>query len=130
MIHEQGDQLDRIFYALSSPVRREMLRQVAGEGRTVSELAEPFAMSLAAVSKHVKVLEEAHLIRSTVSGRTHVCSLNPGTLALANQWLNFYERFWNAQFDALELALHGADLGRDALPDAQRMGEPDCGKDG
>ena len=59
-------------------------------------------MSLAAASKHVKVLERAGLVRRTVDGRRHVCRLDPGPLASASNWLGFYERFWTRRLDALE----------------------------
>ncbi len=105
MENQTSQKLDRIFYALSSPARREMVHLVARRAQTVSELAEPFSMSLAAVSKHVKVLEEAGIFRGTVEGRTHTCSVNSEALSLATGWLHFYERLWSDQFDALERAL-------------------------
>jgi DNA-binding transcriptional ArsR family regulator len=68
-------------------------------------LAQPFAMSLAAASKHVKALEAAGLIRREVRGRTHVCHLDPGPLASADQWLSHYEHFWTDRLDTLERLL-------------------------
>ncbi len=79
-----------------------MLRELSHGERTVGQLAEPFAISLAAASKHIKALENAGLIRREVRGRTHMCRLDPGPLASAHEWLNFYERFWNERLDALE----------------------------
>lgn len=79
-----------------------MLRDLADGERTVGQLAEPFDMSLAAASKHVKTLERAGLIQREVQWRTHVCRLEPTTLAGAHAWLSFYERFWNERLDALE----------------------------
>lgn len=76
----------------------------AGE-RTVGQLARPFEMSLAAASKHVKVLETAGLVRREVRGRTHVCRLEPGPLAPAHRWLAFYEAFWTERLDLLERLL-------------------------
>lgn len=105
MVEHQTEHLDSIFHALSDPTRREMLYSLARQERTVSELAAPFRMSLAAASKHVKVLEHAGLIRRTVQGRTHVCRLAPEPLADAQAWLRFYERFWNERLDALEREL-------------------------
>ena len=87
-----------------------MLRDLAAGERTVSELAQPFAMSLAAASKHIKVLEGAGLIRREVRGRTHVCRLDPGPLASAHEWLGFYERFWNSRLDLLEQLLRDEDV--------------------
>ncbi len=86
-----------------------MLRELASGERTVSELAKPFAISLAAASKHIKVLESAGMIRREVRGRTHLCRLDPGPLASAHQWLGFYERFWTDRLDALEQLLHEDD---------------------
>jgi DNA-binding transcriptional ArsR family regulator len=82
-----------------------MLRELASGERTVSELAAPFEMSLAAASKHIKALEGAGLIRREVRGRTHVCRLDPGPLASANEWLTFYERFWTQSLDRLDALL-------------------------
>ena len=75
----------------------------------MSELAKPFAISLAAASKHIKALEGAGLIRREVRGRTHWCSLEPGPLASADQWLRYYERFWTGRLDALERLLRDDD---------------------
>jgi DNA-binding transcriptional ArsR family regulator len=94
--------MDAVFHALAHDARRTMLRRLAGGELTVGELAEPLDMSLAAASKHVQVLERAGLVRRTVSGRRHVCRLEPGPLASASAWLNFYERHWNERLDALE----------------------------
>jgi DNA-binding transcriptional ArsR family regulator len=94
--------MDAVFHALAHDARRTMLRRLARGELTVSELAEPLDMSLAAASKHVQVLERAGLVRRTVTGRRHVCRLNPGPLASASAWLNFYESYWNERLDALE----------------------------
>ncbi len=94
--------MDSVFHALASGPRRDMLSRLARGQLTVSQLAQPLAMSLAAASKHIKVLERAGLIRRTVSGRTHICSLQPAPLASASEWLGFYEPFWNERLDALE----------------------------
>ena len=94
--------MDSIFHALSDATRRQMLRDLAGGERTVGQLAGPFAISLAAASKHIKTLENAGLIRREVRGRTHLCRLDPGPLASAHQWLSFYERFWTDRLDVLE----------------------------
>jgi DNA-binding transcriptional ArsR family regulator len=105
MVELQPTQLDTIFHALGDATRRHMLRDLAAGERTVSQLADPFAMSLAAASKHVKALENAGLIRREVRGRTHFCRLEPGPLASAQQWLSFYERFWTGRLDVLDLLL-------------------------
>jgi DNA-binding transcriptional ArsR family regulator len=102
---EQQQRLDAVFHALSDPTRRAMLRRLAEEERSVGELAAPFRMSLAAASKHVKSLERAGLVRRRIEGRTHYCRLEPGPLAVADDWLRFYERFWSERLDALEREL-------------------------
>src|ERR1700750_1069082 len=93
MVEFQKAQLDHVFHALGDPTRRNMLSALAGGERTVGELAEPFDMSLAAASKHIKALEHAGLIRREVRGRTHFCKLDAGPLAGAQEWLRHYQRF-------------------------------------
>jgi len=82
-----------------------MLRDLAAGERTVGQLAEPFSISLAAASKHIKALESAGLIRREIKGRTHLCRLDAGALSEAHKWISFYERFWNSRIDALERLL-------------------------
>ena len=105
MVEHDSHALDTIFHALGDATRRAMLGDLAVGERTVSELAQPFAMSLAAASKHIKVLEAAGLIRRDVRGRTHVCSLEPAPLMSADQWLGVYRRFWTDRLDTLEALL-------------------------
>lgn len=105
MVELQAARLNAVFHALGDATRRKMLRELASGERTVGELAEPFAISLAAASKHIKALENAGLIRREVRGRTHLCRLDPGPLASAQQWLSFYERFWTGRLDVLERLL-------------------------
>ena len=105
MVEQGAPQLDTVFHALGDATRRHMLRALAGGERTVGQLAEPFSISLQAASKHIKALEKAGLVRREVHGRTHLCRLDPGPLASARQWLNFYERFWTDRLDALERLL-------------------------
>ncbi|MER9959720.1 metalloregulator ArsR/SmtB family transcription factor [Mesorhizobium sp. M0045] len=109
MVELQTPQMDAVFHALGDATRRHMLRDLAAGEKTVSQLAEPFAMSLAAASKHIKTLENAGLIRREVRGRTHLCRLAPGPLASAHQWLSFYERFWTGRLDVLERLLREED---------------------
>jgi DNA-binding transcriptional ArsR family regulator len=109
MVELRAPQLDAVFHALGDATRRQMLRELASGERTVSQLAEPFAMSLAAASKHIKALENAGLIRREVRGRTHVCRLAPGPLASAHEWLGFYEGFWTNRLDALDRLLRNED---------------------
>lgn len=97
--------LDTVFHALGDATRRRMLADLSAGERSVGQLAEPFAMSLAAASKHIKVLESAGLIRREIRGRTHLCRLEPAPLASAAAWLRFYERFWTNRLDRLEQLL-------------------------
>lgn len=117
MVELSAPQLDTVFHALGDATRRRMLRELAGGERTVSQLAEPFPISLAAASKHIKALEAAGLIRREVRGRTHHCRLEPGPLASAQHWLSFYERFWTGSLDALERLLHEEDARTSPAPE-------------
>jgi DNA-binding transcriptional ArsR family regulator len=99
---EDVTELDAVFHALANGARREMLGRLAVHALTVGELAEPLRMSLAAASKHIKVLERVGLVEQTVAGRRHVCRLVPLPLASAAGWLRFYERLWDERLDALE----------------------------
>jgi DNA-binding transcriptional ArsR family regulator len=110
MVEYQTPQMNSVFRALGDATRRQMLRDLARGERTVSELAGPFAMSLAAASKHIKVLEHAGLIRREVRGRTHCCRLDSGPLADAHEWLGSYARFWTSRLDALERMLRDEDV--------------------
>ncbi|KLK92551.1 hypothetical protein AA309_12595 [Microvirga vignae] len=116
MVELQTSRLDSVFHALGDATRRRMLRELAGGERTVSQLAEPFEISLAAASKHIKALENAGLIRREVRGRTHVCRLAPGPLASAHEWLSFYERFWTERLDVLERLLREEDARKTPPP--------------
>jgi DNA-binding transcriptional ArsR family regulator len=99
------ESLDAVFHALSSAPRRSMLSTLAEGERTVGDLADPFAMSLAAVSKHLKVLESAGLVERRVQGRTTVCRLLPEPLVEVREWAAFVERFWASRLDRLERML-------------------------
>jgi DNA-binding transcriptional ArsR family regulator len=116
MVELQAAPLDTVFHALGDATRRRMLRDLAAGERTVGQLAEPFAISLAAASKHIKALENAGLIRREVRGRTHLCRLDPGPLASAHEWLGFYERFWTDRLDALERLLREEDARKSPPP--------------
>ena len=111
--------LDSVFHALGDATRRQMLRQLADGERTVGQLAEPYAMSLAAASKHIKALETAGLIRREVRGRTHLCRLEPGPLASADAWLSHYERFWTERLDTLARLLREEDR-RSQTPEGEQ----------
>ena len=120
MIELQAPRLDSVFHALGDTTRRRMLRALADGERTVGQLAEPFAISLAAASKHIKVLENAGLIRREVRGRTHLCRLDPGPLASAQQWLSFYQRFWSDRLNVLERLLRIEDDRRPPIAKKRR----------
>ncbi|HJU89780.1 MAG TPA: metalloregulator ArsR/SmtB family transcription factor [Gemmatimonadaceae bacterium] len=102
MVEYSQSALDDIFGALAHPARRSMLARLTRGDATVSELAEPFAMSFAAVSKHVSVLERAALVRREVVGREHHLRLNPTALREAAEWVERHRRFWEERLDSLE----------------------------
>jgi DNA-binding transcriptional ArsR family regulator len=102
MVKYSSNRLDAVFAALSDPTRRAILRRLATEGATVSELAEPFAMSLPAISRHLRVLQDAGLVSRTKDGRIHHLRLEVDTLKQAIGWLEQYRQFWDAKLDALE----------------------------
>ena len=116
MVELETPQLDSVFHALGDATRRQMLRDLADGERTVGQLAQPFSISLAAASKHIKALENAGLIRREVRGRTHLCRLEPGPLASAHQWLNYYERYWSDRLDRLEQLLLEEDAEKSPPP--------------
>ena len=97
--------LDRVFFALSDPVRREILQRLDETPLLVSELAAPFDISLQAVSRHIHVLVRAGLVRQERTGRISRCSLDAGPIFAAAVWINHYSKYWQAQFDLLAAAL-------------------------
>lgn len=105
MVESKSDHLDHVFQALAHPARREILRRIAREERSVTELAEPFDMSLEAVSKHIRVLERARLLRRTRSGRVHRCRLGPAPLRDVAKVLVELSGLWNKRLDSLEVLL-------------------------
>jgi DNA-binding transcriptional ArsR family regulator len=97
--------LDRTFNALADPTRRAILLRLARGPASVGELAEPFAMSLPAISRHLKVLAEAALIQNQRAGKGRRCQLRPEALGSARDWLDFQRRFWSGSFDRLDTHL-------------------------
>ncbi|MCI0608001.1 MAG: metalloregulator ArsR/SmtB family transcription factor [Anaerolineae bacterium] len=93
--------LDHVFSALSDPTRRAIISKLAKGEISIMELASPFNMSLPAVSKHVRILEDAGLLTRKKRGRVHYCRLNAHPLRDAAQWLVFYQQFWDTKLDAL-----------------------------
>lgn len=94
--------LDTTFRALADPTRRGMLASLALGDKSIGELAQPFAMSFAGASKHVKVLEDAGLITRRKQGRTHLISIDAKPLEEAERWIRRWEKFWNNRLDRLE----------------------------
>jgi DNA-binding transcriptional ArsR family regulator len=97
--------LDQTFAALADPTRRAILARLAKGEATVGELAKPFDISPPAISRHLKVLEEASLISNERQGKHRRCRLKPKALAGAAEWLDFYRRFWSGSFDRLDAHL-------------------------
>lgn len=102
MVERTAPGLDSTFAALAHPTRRDLLRRLASGEATVSELAAPYDVSLAAVSKHLQVLEQAGLVRREVQGRQHHLSLQAAPMREAAAWLAHYREFWDRSLDALE----------------------------
>ncbi len=93
--------LTAAFSALADPTRRAVLERLSEGEATVSELAQPLQMSLPAVSRHLKVLEQAGLLRRRRDGRQHIISLDAGPMSEVNEWLDHYRKFWEGNFDRL-----------------------------
>ena len=119
-------ELDDVFYALSDSTRRSILQRLSDGEATVKELAQPFAMSLPAVSKHLKVLEHAGLLVREVDGRVHRISLRPEGLKTATEWVEHYRKFWDVQLNRLAAFLEVAEQREE---EAQRDAG-DTGKEG
>ncbi|MEZ4455279.1 MAG: metalloregulator ArsR/SmtB family transcription factor [Gemmatimonadales bacterium] len=96
------NRLDATFAALADPTRRAILARLAAGDATVTELAEPFAMSQPAISKHLRVLERAGLISTTAEGRHRPRHLEAGPLGVATEWLATYRKYWEANFARLD----------------------------
>jgi DNA-binding transcriptional ArsR family regulator len=109
MVESSVAALDSVFHALSDATRRAILRDVMLEAKTVGEIAEPYSMSLAAVSKHLQVLERAELIRREKKGNFRMVRLNADGLRAAQDWLTYYENFWTGRMDALQNYLEAAE---------------------
>jgi DNA-binding transcriptional ArsR family regulator len=101
----QTEQLNRAFAALADPTRRAIIARLASGESTVMELAEPFAMTQPAISKHLKVLEGAGLISRGRAAQTRPCRLEPGPLKEVAQWITAYSNLWEHSFDRLDVFL-------------------------
>jgi DNA-binding transcriptional ArsR family regulator len=101
--------LDQTLMALADPTRRAILTRLSGGPARVTELAAPFDISLNSVSKHIRVLERARLVRRRRCGREHILTLDPAPLDEAAAWMERQRGFWTARLDALEAALRAED---------------------
>ena len=101
--------LDRTMRALADPTRRAILQRLAAGEARVTELARPFAISLNSVSKHIRVLERARLVRRRRAGREHLLSFAPEPLDAAAEWIEAQRAFWSERLDALERELRKPD---------------------
>jgi DNA-binding transcriptional ArsR family regulator len=97
--------LNRTFSALADPTRRDILQRLGRGPATISELAEPYGMSLTGLKKHVRILEEADLVSTEKVGRTRECRLGPEQLEDAAQWIEMYRSHWDRRLDRLEVYL-------------------------
>ena len=102
MVESRAYDLDLIFHALSDPTRRAIVKTLTRREKPITEVAKPFEMSLAAVSKHVKVLERARLVHRDRRGSFSYLSLNPGAMQTAGQWIEHYRQLWEDRLDALK----------------------------
>ena len=105
MVESRSDYLDHVFQALAHPARREILRRIAREERSVTELAEPFAMSLEAVSKHIQVLEQSRLVTRTRDAQRRPVHLNSAELERLTAWIDRYRIVTERQFRNLDSLL-------------------------
>ena len=126
MVRVSDDHLDRTFAALAHPIRRAILTRLAREGSAgVTDLAAPFDVSLMAVSKHLKVMEQAGLIEREKDGRVHRCTFAPGAISEANAWIEMHRTFWTQQLDALASYLESADESPDPASTARVAQQPE-----
>src|SRR5580704_10760321 len=94
--------LDGVFHALSDPTRRSILRDIAEQEKTVGAIARPYRSSLAAISKHIHVLEGSGLVTRRKQGSFQFVGINPLPMKEAQQWLSYYEKFWNERLDQFQ----------------------------
>ena len=105
----EDELLDTVFFALSDPIRRAILARLGEEPLLVSQLAEPFAVSLQSVSRHIQVLVRAGLVQQERTGRISRCRLDVGPIYSASVWINRYSKYWQEQFGVLAAALQEID---------------------
>lgn len=119
MLNMNPDSLSLVFSALADPTRRQILEQLVNGGKSAGDLAKPFAMSAPAISRHLKVLENAGLIERKVEAQWRRCSINPEGLKQADNWVSQYRQFWEDRFSVLD----------DFLKDIQQKGSKTDDKD-
>ena len=102
-------ELDDTLVALADETRRSILKRLAGGAARVTDIAAPFDISLNSVSKHIRILERADLVRRRVSGREHFLTFNPAPMESAAEWMERHRIFWTERLDALEAALRADD---------------------
>jgi DNA-binding transcriptional ArsR family regulator len=105
MVLDASPRLDLVFHALAHPARRAIIRQLSDGERNLSELAAPLKMTFPAATKHVRVLEQAKLVRRRVAGREHLCRLTAAPLKEATSWTEQFRKYWEARFEALDSLL-------------------------
>ena len=125
MVAFSDEKLDLTFAALAHPTRRAILTRLATEGSaSVSDLAEPFDVSLMAISKHLKVMGEAGLIRREKDGRVCRCTFDPGSIEIASGWIEAHRKYWTQQLDSLAAFLEGPRTGGGGERLPNEGGEP------
>ncbi len=120
MVEYSSAQLDAVFHALADPTRRAMLQRLAGGEQSVGALAAPFAISLAAASKHIKVLERVGLVQRSIQGRKHFCRLEARPMHGGLEWIRHYEQFWNRRLDTLDQALRAEERTAGKSPNSSK----------
>ena len=108
MVNYSARRLDATFSSLADPTRRAIVQRLARGTATVKELAAPFQVSLPAISKHLRILEQAGLLKRQKQGRVHHCRLDTDRLAEAGKWIEHYKAFWEQRFDALDTYLQSS----------------------
>lgn len=125
-MEDGGDRLSAVFSALADSTRRAILAELARGDATVTELTAPFPISMPAVSRHLKVLEQAALISRTRSGKLRASHLEPAALRDAADWIERYRRFWDSSLDRLDIHLAAVQAAeRAADPTGADPGGPD-----
>ncbi len=114
--------LDAVFAALADPTRRAIIERLSRSEARVTELAEPFSMSLNAVSKHIRVLEASGVIERRRLGREHILSINARSLDEVDGWIERMRRYWEKRLDAMESLLHELNEGQKLAPKERKRG--------